>query len=208
MATRYWDGEREARKSRKEGRAGRARYWGNTERANPPRRKVSVSQAFASSCPFAECILDQNEFKEDIKQTKTELKAEQDEIRAKNERDRIAKQEYAEIGFEDTEEALQYAIMMSREEDRSTADGALSQSTDEREFQEMLAEIAKMEARDGGGDVVGSSSKSVQPATESAPTRGNNASGIMTEEQELQIALEQIQAAEAREAAERRASRG
>lgn len=92
---------------------------------------------------------------------------------------------------------------MSREEDRSTPDVALSQSTEEREFQEMLAEIAKMEARDSGRDMVASSSRSVQPAAESASTRGNNASGIMTEEQELQIALEQIQAAEAREAAER-----
>jgi hypothetical protein len=37
--------------------------------------------------------------------------------------------------------------MMSREEDRSTADAALGHSEEEQEFQEMLAEIAKLEAR-------------------------------------------------------------
>lgn len=94
--------------------------------------------------------------------------------------------------------------MMSREEDRVAADTALSQSTEEREFQEVLAKIAKLEA--GGGTEnhtpVGSSSRSVQlPAVHNAGLRESNASGIMTEEQELQIALEQIQAAEAREAA-------
>lgn len=148
---------------------------------------------------------DQNEFKEDIKQTKTELKAEQEEIRAKNERDRLAKQEYAEIGFEDTDEALQYAIMMSREEDRMAADAILSQSSEELEFQEVLAKIAQLEANVGkkeGDAPVASSSGSLQPSVGTASSRrDNNASGIMTEEQELQIALEQIQAAEAREAA-------
>ena len=176
------------------------------EWASPRRPKDSVCHV--GCVPLRLCslpsLIDQNEFKEDIKQTKTELKAEQDEIRAKNERDRIAKQEYAEIGFEDTDEALQYAIMMSREEDRSTADAALGHSEEEQEFQEMLAEIAKLEARSSRDGMVGSSSRSMQPAAENTSSRvENNASGIMTEEQELQIALEQIQAAEAREAAEK-----
>jgi hypothetical protein len=68
----------------------------------------------------------------------------------------------------------------------------------------VLAKIAKLEA---GGETenytpVGSSSQSVQPpAVHTSALHESNASGIMTEEQELQIALEQIQAAEAREAA-------
>jgi hypothetical protein len=87
--------------------------------------------------------------------------------------------------------------MMSREEDKRK-EHALSQSTEEREFQQMLDQIAKLEAGEIG---VEQSATAGPSGLQSTHSDGNNSSGIMTEEQELQIALEQIQAAEAREAA-------
>lgn len=88
--------------------------------------------------------------------------------------------------------------MMSREEDKRK-EQSLSQSTEEREFQQMLEQIAKLEA----GEKVEAGPSNRPPTPEQSLAGQNNASGIMTEEQELQIALEQIQAAEAREAAMR-----
>jgi hypothetical protein len=90
--------------------------------------------------------------------------------------------------------------MMSREEDKRK-EQSLSQSTEEREFQQMLEQIAKLEA--GEKVEAGPSNRPPTPEQSRAGQGQNNASGIMTEEQELQIALEQIQAAEAREAAMR-----
>ncbi|KAJ9096074.1 hypothetical protein QFC21_005439 [Naganishia friedmannii] len=147
----------------------------------------------------------QTEFKEDIKQSKSDIKAEQESIRAKNELDRLAREEYAEIGLADTDEALQYALMISREQE-SQALAALSESKDERELREMLEQIAKLEASEASGSsgacvaMQGDRAGEGKQAQMVASHR-SNASGIVTEEEELRIALEQIQAAEAREAA-------
>lgn len=144
-------------------------------------------------------MVDQTEFKEDIKQSKSDIKAEQEQIRAKNEQDRIAREEYAEIGLADTDEALQYALMISREQE-SQALSSLSESKEDRELQEMLEQIAKLEASETRGS--GSASAMMEGKhSQMADSHGSNASGIVTEAEELRIALEQIQAAEAREAA-------
>ncbi|KAJ9119876.1 hypothetical protein QFC24_005590 [Naganishia onofrii] len=141
----------------------------------------------------------QTEFKEDIKQSKSDIKAEQEQIRAKNEQDRIAREEYAEIGLADTDEALQYALMISREQE-SQALSSLSESKEDRELQEMLEQIAKLEASETRGS--GSASAMMEGKhSQMADSHESNASGIVTEAEELRIALEQIQAAEAREAA-------
>lgn len=149
-------------------------------------------------------MIGQTEFKEDIKQSKSDIKAEQEHIRAKNEQDRLAREEYAEIGLADTDEALQYALMISREQE-SQAVEALSESREDRELREMLEQIAKLEASEASGNGSTSAAVGSDRALEGKKTpispRQSNASGILTEEEELRIALEQIQAAEARESA-------
>ncbi|KAJ9111688.1 hypothetical protein QFC19_001047 [Naganishia cerealis] len=145
----------------------------------------------------------QTEFKEDIKQSKSDIKAEQDQIRAKNEQDRLAREQYAEIGLEDMDEAMQYALMISREQENRHSE-PLSESKEERELREMLDQIAKLEASEASGSgTVMVENKSSQERRHVQPSGSSrsNASGIVTEEEELRIALEQIQAAEAREAA-------
>lgn len=87
--------------------------------------------------------------------------------------------------------------MMSREEEREK-EPVPSQSTEEREFAQMLEQIAKLEAGENRAE---QSAAAGPNGSRSSQSVDNNVSGIMTEEQELQIALEQIQAAEAREAA-------
>ncbi|KAJ9121587.1 hypothetical protein QFC22_002206 [Naganishia vaughanmartiniae] len=146
----------------------------------------------------------QTEFKEDIKQSKSDIKAEQEHIRAKNEQDRLAREQYAEIGLADTDEALQYALMISREQE-SQALNVLSESKEERELREVLEQIEKLEASEASGSgsagVVTQARAMEGSQAPIADSHHTNASGIVTEEEELRIALEQIQAAEAREAA-------
>ncbi len=121
-------------------------------------------------------IADQKEMRQVVHESKQQIDAEQTVTRAVNEQDNAVRAHYDELGFDSTDEALQYALMMSKEE-------APTVTREDREMQQALDAVYQAE-QEGIASGSGTASQPTQEEVEAA---------------ELEDALEQIRLAEQRE---------
>lgn len=85
---------------------------------------------------------DHSELREELTESKNEIEAEQASARRVNMQQAVARAHYEEIGLESMDEAIQLAMMMSREEEKNLAE--------EQELQEALQQIELLEEQEKG----------------------------------------------------------
>jgi hypothetical protein len=130
-------------------------------------------------------LTDHKEMKEDVHESKLEIAAEQSFNRAVNQQNSAVRAHYEELGFDNTDEAMQYALMVSKEESAHA-------EAEDRDMQRALNAVLAVEQGRLVGDVPGPSG-----------TTGAEAWSLSQEQieaEELRDALEQIRLAEEAEA--------
>ncbi len=184
-------GELAAAKART-GRRGKARMWEDTQRGRYRRLKDTVSSQGViwtanppADTPFGP--LDQKQMRKDVHESVRQIAAEQSFTRTMNQQNNAVRAHYDELGFDSTDEAMQYALMVSQEESGNV-------SLEDMEMQAALDAV--LAAEQGRGVVVGDNGPEPPGLSEW------NMSQEDIEAEELREALEQIRLAEEAEAEE------